>query len=140
MPSTGNLTCTQGTRHSSPSVQPGIHVAVLAPTRLEKSPTSCEMPLSSMAKSSPPSVLELLEPVVGCRRAPTGATPHLQDFSLTTHKTTSQHWIHPFIEGISVVFTANSHDSKCFISASAHCSKSAGESEVSSTPSIEQFH
>lgn len=136
MPSTGNLTCSQGIRYSLPNVQSGTHVAVLGPTRLEESPTACAVPLSSMAQSNPPSVLDQLEPVVGCRRASTGTTAHLQGFSLRTQKTTSQHWTHPFKEGISVAFTAHSHDSKCSISSGAHCSKSARESEVRSTSSI----
>ena len=38
-------------------VSPGTHVAVLALMRLEEPPTACGVPLSSVAKSSPPSVL-----------------------------------------------------------------------------------
>ena len=47
----------KGARHSSPRVQPGTHVAILAPMGLEKPSNACEVPLSSMAESSPPSVL-----------------------------------------------------------------------------------
>lgn len=56
-PGTGQVTCTQrGQALESPRVQPGTHVAILAPMGLKIS-NACEVPLSSMAESSPPSVL-----------------------------------------------------------------------------------
>ena len=70
--------------------------------------------------------------VTRSRTASTGATPSLRGFSLKTRKTSHRHWAYSFKE-IFAVFTAHPHDSKCFISSGAYCSKSARESEISST-------
>ena len=72
------------------------------------------------------------------RTASTGATPSLRGFSLKTCKTSHRRWAYPFKE-IFAAFTARPHDSKCFISSGAYCSKSARESEVSSTSNDTDF-
>ena len=101
-------------------VSPGTHVAVLALMGLEEPPTTCGVPLSSMAKSSPLSVLVKLQ------------GPEISGFLLRTHKTPHTHQAHPFKEQIFGVFTAHPRDSVCLITSGAHCSKSARASEVSS--------
>ena len=76
--------------------------------------------------------------VTRSRTASTGATPSLRGFLLKTRKTSHRRWAYPFKE-IFAAFTACPHDSKCFISSAAYCSKSARESEVSSTSNDTDF-
>ena len=97
-----------------------LMLQALPPMGLEEPPTTCGLPLFSMAKSSPLSVLVKLQ------------HPEIAGFLLRTHKTLYRHQAHPFNEQIFAVFTAYPCDSVCFITSGAHCSKSAGASEVSS--------
>ena len=64
-------------------VLPRTYVAVLALMWLEEPPTTCGVPLSSMAKSSPLSVLVKLQ------------GPQISGFLLRTHKTPHRHQAHP---------------------------------------------
>ena len=97
-------------RHSKTQrqVSPGTHIAVLALTGLEEPPTTCEVPLSSMAKSSPLTVCVRLQESLHRDNSISG------EFLLRTHKIPHRRWAHPFKEGIFVAFTAHPHDSKCF--------------------------
>lgn len=70
--------------------------------------------------------------VTRSRTASIGATPSLRGFSLKTCKLPHRRWAFSFKE-ILQPSTAHPYDSKCFISSGAYCSKSARESEISST-------
>lgn len=61
-------------------VSPGTHVALLALTGLEELPTTCGVPLCSMAKSSPPFVF------VGLQESLHKGNPTPAGFLLRTRK------------------------------------------------------
>ena len=85
-------------------VSPGTHVAARAFTGLEDPPTTCGVPLSSLAKSSPLSVLVKLQKSL--HRG--NSTP--AEFLLRTRKTPRRYQAHHFKERIFVAFTAQSED------------------------------
>ena len=85
-------------------VSPGTHVAALAFTGLEEPPTTCGGPLSSLAKSSPLSVLVKLQKSL--HRG--NSTP--AESLLRTRKTPRRSQAHHFKEGIFVEFTAHPED------------------------------
>ena len=89
-------------------VSPGTHVAVLALTGLEETPTACGLSLSFMAKSSPPSVLVKLQESLH------RGNSTLMGFLLKTYKTPQRCLAHPFKEVMFLAFTAHPHDPKCF--------------------------
>ena len=116
----GQVTCTQGGQALVIQGTTWKLYCSPAPMGIKEPPTTCGLPLFSMAKSSPLSVLVKLQ------------HPEIAGFLLRTHKTLYRHQAHPFKEQIFAVFTAYPCDSVCFITSGAHCSKSAGASEVSS--------
>ena len=161
MPGTGQVTCTQKgqafvtqgtTRNSCCSPCPRgarkvIHCmwsAFIFYGQVKSTICPCEIPIGAGSRILPlvlyPGFNKMsvvacscLGAVARCRTASTGATPSLRGFSLRTHKTSHRCRAYPFKEVIFAAFTAHPHDSKCFISCGAYCSKSVRESEISST-------
>ena len=105
---------------------PGAHAAVLALTGLEEPPTACRVPLSSVAKSSPQSALVKLQESLY------RGNSILWSFLLRTH---NQHppprqAPGPPLQGGDF---CGINSTPIWSQMLSHCSKSARESEVSST-------
>ena len=102
---------------------PGTHAIVFALMGLEEPPTAFGVPLSSMAKFSPLSVLVKLQESLHNGNS----TPARGFFIMAPHN--SQQVLEPPLQGgdffVCVPFTAHLHGFKCFYT--------ARESEVSST-------
>ena len=104
------MTTVPSPSHSKTNPVPGItwnscHSTSL--TGLEETPTACGMPLSFIAKSSPPSVLVKLQENLHKGNSTT------LGFFIKDLKPPQRCWAHPFEEGIFVSFTAHPHDPKC---------------------------